>query len=421
MKQHYRTIAVGSVGNIMEWFDFSIYGYFAPVIAQVFFPAGDHFLSLLATLGIFASGFLMRPLGAAFFGHLGDTRGRSRALVLSVVLMAVPTCLMGFLPTYAQVGFWSPMMLTVLRLIQGFSVGGELTGSITYMAELAPISHRGFFTSFATFGTVSGFLLGSLTGAVITKNLSDDLLLSWGWRTAFWCGILLGIAIFIVRRGLLSESCATTGSQGSAVCPSPIRETLIHHRPLLARIFGIVSFIAVSYYMITVYLSTFLSTETHLPLPMALRINTLTMGVLIVLVPLTGALSDRWGRKSLMLASSLGFIFLSYPLFWVLSNGHPWGDLIAQLVFVVLVALYEGTYPALLAELCPARVRMTVFSLSFNMSMAVLGGTTPLVATLLIRGLNTKAAPSFYLIVVGLTCFLLTLGIRETKGRSLSD
>jgi len=173
--------------------------------------------------------------------------------------------------------------------------------------------------------------------------------------------------------------------------------------------------------MITVYLSTFLSTETHLPLPMALRINTLTMGVLIVLVPLTGALSDRWGRKSLMLASSLGFIFLSYPLFWVLSNGHPWGDLIAQLVFVVLVALYEGTYPAFLAELCPARVRMTVFSLSFNMSMAVLGGTTPLVATLLIRELNTKAAPSFYLILVGMACFLLTLGIRETKGRSLSD
>jgi MHS family proline/betaine transporter-like MFS transporter len=421
VKQQYRTIAVGSVGNIMEWFDFSIYGYFAPVIAQVFFPAGDHFLSLLATLGIFASGFLMRPLGAAFFGHLGDTRGRSRALVLSVVLMAVPSCLMGFLPTYAQVGIWSPMMLTVLRLIQGFSVGGELTGSITYMAERAPVAHRGFFTSFATFGTVCGFLLGSLTGAVITKNLSDDLLLSWGWRMAFWCGILLGAAIFIVRRGLLPQSCAATGSGQSAVCPSPIRETLSHHRPLLARIFGIVSFIAVSYYMITVYLSTFLSTEAHLPLPMALRINTLTMGVLIILVPLTGALSDRWGRKSLMLASSLGFIFLSYPLFWVLSNGHPLGDLIAQLVFVVLVALYEGTYPALLAELCPARVRMTVFSLSFNLSMAVLGGTTPLVATLLIRELNTKAAPSFYLILVGMACFLLTLGIRETKGRSLSD
>lgn len=405
----------------MEWFDFSIYGYFAPVIARVFFPAGDYFLSLLATLGIFASGFLMRPVGAAFFGHLGDTRGRSQALVLSVILMAVPTCLMGFLPTYAQAGIWSPLMLTLLRLVQGFSVGGELTGSITYMAEQAPVAHRGFFTSFATFGTVSGFLLGSLTGAVITENLSGDLLLSWGWRMAFWCGILLGGAIFLVRRGLLAENPSGAGSEKSAAYSSPIRETLSHHRPLLARIFGIASFIAVSYYMITVYLSTFLSSETHLPLPMALRINTLAMGVLIVLVPLTGALSDRWGRKPLMLASSLGFIFLSYPLFHLLSNGVPWDDLMAQLVFVVLIALYEGTYPALMAEICPARVRMTAFSLAFNLSMAVLGGTTPLVATLLIRELNTKAAPSFYLILVGFICFLVTLGIRESKDCSLSE
>ncbi|MBI5584959.1 MAG: MFS transporter [Deltaproteobacteria bacterium] len=421
MKQHYRTIAVGSVGNIMEWFDFSIYGYFAPVIARVFFPAGDHFLSLLATLGIFASGFLMRPLGAAYFGHLGDTRGRSRALVLSVVLMAVPTCLMGFLPTYAQAGIWAPVMLTLLRLIQGFSVGGELTGSITYMAEQAPAAHRGFFTSFATFGTVSGFLLGSLTGAVITENFSEDLLFSWGWRTAFWCGILLGAAIFIVRRGLLADSPSGTGLPEPGGHRSPVREVLSQHRPLLARIFGIASFIAVSYYMITVYLSTFLSSETHLPLPMALKINTLAMGVLIVLVPLMGALSDRWGRKPLMLASSLGFVLLSYPLFHLLSNGVPWDDLMAQLVFVVLIALYEGTYPALLAEICPARVRMTAFSLSFNLSMAVLGGTTPLVATLLIRELDTKAAPSFYLILVGLVCFLVTLGMRETKDCSLSD
>jgi len=328
---------------------------------------------------------------------------------------------MGFLPTYVQAGIWSPVMLTVLRLIQGFSTGGELTGSITYIAEQAPVAHRGFFTSFATFGTVSGFLLGSLTGALITKNLSNDLLLSWGWRSAFWCGILLGVAISLVRRGLLSETFAGTGSRGSAVSSSPIRETLSDHRSLLARIFGIASFISVSYYMITVYLSTFLSTEAHLPLPMALKINTLTMGILIVLIPLTGALSDRWGRKLLMLASSLGFMLLSYPLFWMLSNGQPWDDLIAQTVFVLLIALYEGTSPALLAELCPARVRMTVFSLSLGLSMAVMGGTTPLVATLLIRELNTKAAPSFYLILVGMACFLLTLGIRETKGRSLSD
>jgi MHS family proline/betaine transporter-like MFS transporter len=421
MKTHYRIIAVGSVGNIMEWFDFSIYGYFAPVIARVFFPAADPYLSLLATLGVFASGFLMRPLGAAFFGHLGDTRGRSRALVLSVILMAVPTCLMGFLPTYGQAGLWAPILLTLLRFVQGFSVGGEFTGSITYMAEQAPADRRGLFASFATFGTVTGMLLGSLTGALITQNLSESALLSYGWRMAFWCGILLGAAIFIVRRGLLVEPPPGAVPQRPAASLSPVREAFSHHRPLLARIFGFSSFIAVSFYMITVYLSTFLTTETHLPLPMALKINTLAMGVMIVLIPFMGALSDRLGRKPLMLAASAGFVLFSYPLFRMLSNGRPEDDLIAQLIFVLFLAIYHGAYPAMLAELCPARVRMTVFSLAFNLGMALLGGTTPLAATLLIRELGTKAAPSFYLILVGLTCLLLTLGVRETRGRSLSD
>lgn len=243
----------------------------------------------------------MRPLGAAFFGHLGDTRGRPQTLILSIILMAVPTCLMGFLPTYSQAGLWAPIMLTLLRCGQGFSVGGEFTGSITYMAEKAPAKRRGLFTSFASFGTVTGMLIGSMTGVSITRSLSEAALLSWGWRLAFWCGIFLGVSIFFVRRSLLVKPLADTCDRKVAVFTSPVRETFSHHFPLLMRIIGFTSFIGVSFYMVTVYVSAFLTTEAHLPLPISLEINTIAMGVMIILIPPMGALSDHWGRKPLML------------------------------------------------------------------------------------------------------------------------
>ena len=208
--QQRKVLVASSLGNILEWYDFALFGFFAPILAQLFFPSDNHLASLLSTFGVFAAGFLMRPLGGALFGHLGDRVGRKNALAASVILMAIPTTLLGLLPTHAQVGILAPLLLTGLRLIQGLSVGGELTGSISFIVEHSPPTQRGFFGSWASNSIGMGLLLGSATGALMTSLLSQDDLVRWGWRIPFLFGIFVGgvglyLRMKLGRTGVVSE------------------------------------------------------------------------------------------------------------------------------------------------------------------------------------------------------------------------
>ncbi|HEU0154534.1 MAG TPA: MFS transporter, partial [Stellaceae bacterium] len=250
-----RTILAGIAGNVMEWYDFSVYGYFAAVIGNQFFPAKDPTSSLLAAFGVFAAGFLMRPLGGLIFGHIGDKLGRKRALTVSVVVMAVPTFLIGLLPTYREIGLAAPLLLVLLRLIQGTSVGGEYTTSSIFLVEHAPAGRRGFLGSFAPFGSCTGILVGSAVGAILTTVLAPGAVSAWGWRLAFIVGLAVGATGLVLRRRLADDRLAPGGLPPAV---APVRDALTTEWRMILRIIAMNAAGAIAFYMCFVYTTTYL-------------------------------------------------------------------------------------------------------------------------------------------------------------------
>src|SRR5215469_16065172 len=308
-----RAIVAGIAGNIMEWYDFSVYGYFAAIIGRHFFPTGDRTTSLLAAFGVFAAGFFMRPLGSLLFGYIGDKKGRKRALTISVGMMAVPTFLIGVLPTYQQIGLWASLLLVLLRLLQGLSVGGEFTTSAIFLVEGSTGRRRGFLGSFAPLGASGGTLLGSALGAAITTVLAQSSVESWGWRVPFFIGILVGFVGFYIRSGLVDD-----GAQPKT--KSPVREAFRTEWKTILRLIGLNTAFAVSFYMGFVYVTTYIRQVDHIAQWTALDINTIAMLVSLILIPLIGALSDRVGRKPILIAATGGLFLLAWPLFWMLHH-----------------------------------------------------------------------------------------------------
>ncbi len=404
-----KSIFAGTIGNIMEWFDFAVYGFFAPVIGRQFFPNEDPVTSLLAAFGVFASGFLARPLGAAFFGHLGDRYGRGVVLKSSVILMGVSTGLLGLLPSYAAIGLAAPVLLTLLRIAQGFSVGGEYTGSVIYLVEHAPAGRRGLVSGWSGFGAVAGFLLGSAVGALISAVLPDEALHAWGWRLPFLLGVsIAGLAVFF-RRGLGPGETVDRGS-GRLPLAAAVRT---QWRAML-RIAGLILMANVGFYMMFVYVTTFLSEQVGVPMAEALEIDTAAMCVLMVIVPLAAWLSDRVGRKPILVIASVGCLLLAVPLFFAIQHDHPALILGGQLGFALLIGLAFGANPVTLVEITPPRYRCTTISVAYNITLAIFGGTTPLVAAWLIHQTGETLVPAYYLVAMAAVTTGVVLTLRET-------
>ena len=386
-----RSILAGLSGNVLEWYDFALYGYFAPTIAEHFFPSQDKLASLFATFGVFAVGYLMRPIGGVLFGRLADRSGRKRALQLSVLLMAIPTFLVGLLPTYAQIGVASSVLLTLLRLLQGCSVGGEFVASISFLADHSPPGKRYFYGSWASFGALTGMMLGSAAGAVVTSVLGSDQVAAWGWRIPFLCGICLSLAAIALRQG--GDDQPLVASAGAPTT----RASLTQQRGLLLKMTLGIWVFSLGFYMLFLYLSTYLSTQTSIPQAEALRLNTVCMGVLILMIPFFGKLCDRFSGKAVILLGNIGLGLSAIPLFILIDQGSERTDLLCQLVFAVFVAMQQAAYPAFMTSVFPISTRSTSVAISYNIAIALFGGTTPLVATGLIARFGDKLAPSYYL------------------------
>jgi MHS family proline/betaine transporter-like MFS transporter len=410
-----RAIIAGIRGNVMEWYDFSVYGYFAANIGRHFFPAQDTVSSLIAAFGVFAAGFLMRPLGSLLFGHIGDKMGRKMALTTSVALMAIPTFLIGALPTFQQIGVTASVLRVLMRLFQGLSVGGEYTISAVFLVEHSAAGRRGFFGSFAEVGACSGILLGSAFSGLVTTVLDRATVDGWGWRIPFLIGVTVGIVGLFIRRQVIEES-APQGSQRKT--PSPISEALTEWRTIL-RLIGLGAVGAVGFYMSFVYVTTYLRQIDHIAQSTALDINTISMAVLLLLLAPVGALSDRCGRKPVLLIATGGMLLMAWPLFWMLHHHAPFVILLGQIGFAVLSACFWGTIPVTMVELVPERVRCTVLSLGYNTGMAILGGLTPMVAVYTIKRSQYDLSPAFLLMAAAAVSFIVVTALRETYKMSL--
>jgi MHS family proline/betaine transporter-like MFS transporter len=419
INQRHTKLLAGFVGNVVEWYDFALYGYMAGILATLFFPEESHLASLIATYGVFAAGFFMRPLGSGVFGWLGDTIGRSKAMLISVIMMSLPTVLLGCLPTYQSVGLWAPVLLVLIRLVQGLSVGGEFSSSVTYLVETAPDDRRGFSGSLANSGSMVGMLLGSGAAALVTSMASSATLNDWAWRLPFLLGgIIGGFSIFLRRNLPHSEHFKRHHSDRPDT--SPLLQAFTTNRREMIQAIMFASAYGVIFYLPVVYLPEWLHSQMGMDRALALKINTAATAVLLLLIPVAGRMSDLLFRRTHFIAGAMLLMaVLAVPLHVWLAGDGLMGAGIVQFVLVLLLAVPLGTAPAMFVELFPATDRLSGYSVAYNIGLGVVGGATPMFATWLIKVTGFSSAPSVWLAVASLIAFGAVLWIRDRSREPL--
>ncbi|MEX0427373.1 MFS transporter [Nocardioides sp. DS6] len=418
---HRRVVAASFVGNFVEWFDYASYGYLAATISTVFFPSSDRSAALLATFAVFAVSFFIRPLGGFFWGRMGDRVGRRSALSLSIVVMSASTFCIALLPTYAMVGLLAPLLLLIVRVVQGFSASGEYAGASAFLVEYAPSHRRGLYASVVPASTASGLLLGSLLAALLTGLLGDDALHSWGWRLPFLLAAPLGLIGRYIRLRIEDTPVFRALEESRQVVPTPVRALLVTHRAALLRALGAALLNAVAFYVLLSYMPTYLTEEVGFGDTESFLATTIALVTYICFIFGTGALSDRFGRKTMLTGASALFVLLTVPAFAMLDLSGFATVVVIQVLLGGVLTLNDGTLPSFLAEMFPTSVRYTGFAVSFNVANALFGGTAPFVATLLITLTGSQLAPAFYLVAAALVSLVAVVLSRETCRQPLVD
>lgn len=412
------------IGNFMEYFDFSLFGFFAVAIGLNFFPATSTTAALLQSFAVFGVAFAVRPIGGLVFGLLGDRAGRRTSLSVAIVLMGVGTALIAVVPPYAVIGIWAPIVLVLLRCVEGLSIGGEFSGSSAYLIETAPPGKRGVRASMVSLGGGLGLLAGGLFALVLQFVLTADELISWGWRIPFLVAAPIAMVGLYIRRRLedspvfLAIAAATPEEERPRWRDAFGRE---HMRPLfLTLCFSLIC--GVGYYYFTSFAVNFLSTSGGISRTSAVLVTSIGLLVYVALCPFAGSLSDRFGRRRTIIAAGAGYVLLGIPLFLALSSHSLALVIVAMLLFAVIQSVVNVNTSLLLIELFPARTRLTSASVGFNIAVGPPSGFAPLIGTALAVGTGIVWAPAFYLVGV---CLLATIGLvamlPETKDRSVAD
>ncbi|MCZ0733102.1 MFS transporter [Phreatobacter sp. AB_2022a] len=414
-----KAVTAAVVGNVLEWYDFAVYAYVAAIIARKFFPAQDEVTALLSTFLAYGLGFLARPLGGIVIGRMGDVSGRKNALLLTMFLMAAGTVMIGLLPTYESIGFLAPLLLVVARLLQGFSAGGEWGGSTAFIVEWAPKDQRGYYGSFQQTSVVAGLLLGSGVAALMNTVLTAPQMESWGWRIPFLIGGILGPIGLYMRRTIEETPAYRAVSEGTPTPPSP--DAAVSPWLLAGRAFGFTIVWTVCFYVLLNYMPTWTQRYMSLTPSQALWANTIGLLALMVAIPVMGRLSDRVGRKPLLIACCLCFIVVPYPVFsYLLSANVSLGSLIAvQVLFAIMIAMFSGAGPAAIAEIFPTRNRSTWMTTGYALAVAIFGGFAPFISVWLISTLGSPIAHTYYLVAAAVVSTVVIWQLRETAFEDL--
>ncbi|UST56102.1 MFS transporter (plasmid) [Comamonadaceae bacterium OTU4NAUVB1] len=415
-----KSILAAVIGNALEWYDFLAFAFMTPIVAKLFFPNNpadpdNNINQILLTTAVFGVGFFMRPVGGIVLGLYGDRKGRKAAMVMVTGLMAVAIALITFAPTYAAVGIAAPLFIVLARLLQGFAAGGEFGTSTALLIEMAPPGRRGFYGSWQMTGQMIALLLGAAAGTLITEVFTQAQIMAWAWRLPFAFGLLIvPVAIYIRRNVEEPEAFVRMKAAQAAgtVRQATLGEMLKNHLRETLVGMGLVVTLTVSIYITFTYLTTFSTVTLKLPLRDTFLVQMTSAAFMIVLMPLWGALSDRVGRRPLMIGSLIGYLLVLYPAYsWLTSEPSIMRLLVAQLSICVFVSVYFGVFSTVIAELFPANVRSLGMSLAYNIAVMIFGGFAQFIVTWLIRATGSPMAPAYYVmfgVVVGLVaaCFI---------------
>ncbi len=403
-----KLIVASSLGNALEFYEILVYGYFAVVISKVFFPVGNETVSLLVTYGTFGISFLARPVGAIFFGHYGDRKGRKGALTLSIVLMTIGTALMTVMPSYDAFGLAAPLLVVVARLVQGFSVGGEFASSTAFLVEHRP-DRAGFFGSWQWSSQGLAALVATGLGVLLTTTMSADQLQAWGWRIPFAFGLLVGPVGYYIR----SHMEETPAFRGADAAQAPLRELFVDQWDRLLLTIGAVAASTSSQYIL-VYMPTYAIRELHLPSWLGFTAAVTAAALQSVAVPFVGIFVDRVGQTRVMMASAALFVLTAYPAFVVVEGNRTLPVLIAMVCWISLLkSFFSGALPSLMAKIFPVRTRVSGMALSYNISVPIFGGFAPLAAQSLIELTGSKLSPSYYLMATALLSLAALVVLRR--------
>lgn len=426
-----RAIGAAAIGNVTEWYDFGVYAYFEPTIKEVFFDGLSDTAGTIATFGLFAVAFLVRPFGGMFFGPLADRIGRNKVLATTMVLMALGTFAIGCIPSKSSIGLLAPLLLLLARLVQGFSTGGEYGNAMTFIAEYAPDRKRGFWGSWLEFGTFTGYLFGAIMVTVMDALLSHDQLLAWGWRIPFFIGLPLGIVGVYLRTKLADtpaylelekeqeerEKAHKKEQEGSEL------KGILHLWPYMLVCMGLVLVWNVTNYMLTSYMPTYV-TDT---LPSGGQVSSGTsqliqivvMLLALVTIPLLGMLSDKVGRKPICWLGAIGLIVLAIPMIALVRSQTTGGIFAGLLIMAMLLICFSSTMPSTLPTLFPTKVRGGALSIAFNVSISLFAGTTSVVVGALVSLTGDLNWPAYYLIIAGCIGVVSVLFLAEPNGHKM--
>ena len=410
-----KSIVAAVIGNALEWYDFLVFAFMTPIVAKLFFPSNpnnpdDNINQILMTTAVFGVGFFMRPVGGILLGLYGDRKGRKAAMVLVTSLMAVAIALITLAPTFTTVGIAAPLFIVLARLLQGFAAGGEFGTSTALLIELAPANRRGFYGSWQMTGQMMALLIGAAIGTLITEVFTMEQIMHWAWRVPFAFGLLIVPVAIYIRRNVeepeVFQQLKAEQASGKVRQIGVLEMLRTHARETLVGM-GLVVTATVSIYITFTYLVTYATTTLKLPMHDAFMVQMAGAALMVVLMPFMGALSDRIGRRALMIASLIGYLVVLYPLYAWLTDGPTTHKLlVTQIVICLFVSVFFGVFSTVMAELFPTHVRSVGMSMAYNIAVMVFGGFAQFIVTWLIRATGSPMAPAFY-VMFGVTVGLL--------------